>query len=246
MQIIQQSFTIVDPSTDIEAINKLQLIERQARISHRSEEKQGLGTWRRFLEAVVMNHGDWSVTRHATATVEIVTDIGLAAEIRTHKSGQYDSSDLVRGTWEEIDDWYHGFTQESTRFVNYVKGNGLAFIDPYSDWPDFDVRKHTATRLQWEHSVAVAEEAYYYQVNQGVPPQIARDVLPRSTACKLGITYTLNQWRYFFLMRTTKQTHPRLRALTVPLLAAMKDRIPVLYDDIEPEQSQTENLKKPW
>lgn len=35
-----------------------------------------------------------------------------------------------------------------------------------------------------------------------------------------------------------------MREVTIPLLAEFKDKIPLLYDDIEPEARQVDNLRK--
>lgn len=45
-------------------------------------------------------------------------------------------------------------------------------------------------------------------------------------------------------MRTTKEAHPQMRQVTIPLLAEFKEKIPILFEDIEPEARQVENLRK--
>src|SRR5665213_3843827 len=82
-------------------IQMLRNIERAARISHRSEETQTDASWEKFVAAVVIGHGDWSVTEHETVTVEFHVNRGVTHEMVRHR--------------------LFGFTQESTRFVNYSK-----------------------------------------------------------------------------------------------------------------------------
>lgn len=45
-------------------------------------------------------------------------------------------------------------------------------------------------------------------------------------------------------LRTTKESHPQMRQVTIPLLAMFQARIPVLFEDIVPLTSQRDNLAK--
>ena len=45
-------------------------------------------------------------------------------------------------------------------------------------------------------------------------------------------------------MRTTKESHPQMREITIPLLAEFKAKIPILYEDIEPMARQVDNIAK--
>jgi thymidylate synthase (FAD) len=57
-------------------------------------------------------------------------------------------------------------------------------------------------------------------------------------------TGNLRNWRHFLMMRTTKETHPQMREVTISLLEEFKARIPILYEDIEPLAKQSEGTKK--
>jgi thymidylate synthase (FAD) len=45
-------------------------------------------------------------------------------------------------------------------------------------------------------------------------------------------------------MRTTREAHPQMRQVTIPLLKEFQEKIPVLYEDIEPDAKQSDNMKK--
>jgi len=90
-----------------------------------------------------------------------------------------------------------------------------------------------------------AEGEYLAQLQVGRPPQVARAVLPNALASTIAVTGNLRNWRHLLIMRTTKETHPDFRRVMIPLLAEMQQRIPILYDDIIPEQKQSEALSKP-
>lgn len=215
MKIIQPSYEIVCPLNGQDGVQLLRNIERYARISHRSEDKQTDGSWRRFIQAVVIEHGDWSVVEHEKATVIFRVDRGVTHELVRHR--------------------LFSFTQESTRFVNYGKKE-IEFI-----LPEFVT---TILQPQWEIAMSEAERNYLLLLKHGEPPQIARSVLPNATASSIVVTGNLRNWRHFFTMRTTQETHPDFRRVTVPLLADFKRIIPLLYDDIEPLVKQRISMEK--
>lgn len=197
----------------------LKKVEWIGRISHRSEDAQTDTSWERFITSVVLNHGDWSITEHASVTVDAVIDRGISHEWVRHRLGAY--------------------TQESTRFVNLVKKDLLRFVEP-----SFGSERGVLGD-RWADTIAECEEAYKYLLEGGISPQIARSVLPNALASRLIVTYNLRMWRHFFLMRTSKESHPQMREVTIPLLVQFKERIPLLYDDIWPFSKQSDNLRKP-
>lgn len=220
MRVIEPSFEIVKPENPAEGVQMMRQIERFARISHRSEDRQTEDSWPRFIKAVVMDKGDWSVTEHCVATVIARVDRGVSHEWVRHRVGSY--------------------TQESTRFVNYGKKE-MEFIRPEGlVAADVDGCAHTL----WMSQIMEAE-AVYLDMLRDVTPQVARSVLPNALATTIAVTYNLRSWRQFFMMRTTKETHPDFRRVAIPLLKAFQERIPLLYDDIEPEQKQSISLSRP-
>lgn len=193
----------------------LRHVEWCARISHRSEDSEP--DTLRFLESVVLRHGDWSITEHASVSVDFHVDRGVTHELVRHR--------------------LFAFTQESTRFVNYEKKTPPSFIAPFAD-------KRSCEDLIWRGVIGACEDGYTKLIRNGVAPQIARSVFPNALASRIVITGNLRNWRHFLLMRTTKEAHPQMRQVTIPLLAEFRNVIPLLYDDIEPEARQADNLKK--
>ncbi len=199
--------------TGVELLRK---IEWCGRISHRSEEAQTDDSWEKFIRAVVLGHGDWSIVEHASVTVDAVVDRGITHEWVRHRLGSY--------------------TQESTRFVNYEKKMPPSFVVP----PNLN----TDMRMSWENSIEQAEFSYREMMQVGCTPQIARSVFPNALASRIVTTYNLRNWRAFFLMRTTREAHPQMRQVSIPLLREFQEKIPVLFEDIEPEAKQADNLRK--
>jgi thymidylate synthase (FAD) len=215
---------------DSGGIDLLRKVEAIGRVSHRSEDAQTATSYDRFIRAVVIGHGDWSIAEHASVTVEAVVDRGITHEWVRHRLFAY--------------------TQESTRFVNYEKKMPPAFVEP-PGLTDEALRAgngeavELSTREEWRHAIHTAESAYRRLIARGAPPQIARSVFPNALASKLVVTGNLRAWRHFFVMRTTKEAHPQMREVTIPLLAEFKARIPILYEDIEPEARQADGMRLP-
>lgn len=208
---------IVDPVTPYQGMEMIRKIESMARISHRSEDKVTKDSWDRFIRAVVVGHGDWSVTEHAYATVIFTVNRGITHEMVRHR--------------------LFGFTQESTRFVNYDKPGYEATYIPSVAWKAEDCE-------EVESDLAKIDAIYRKWLKRGYAPQIARDFLPNALAAKIAVTGNLRNWRHAFLMRTSKETHLDFREVMNPLLEKFKAMIPILYEDIEPNARQIENLKK--
>jgi thymidylate synthase (FAD) len=220
MKIIEPSFEIVDPVSKEDGLKLLQKIERMARISHRSEDRQTDDSWEKFLKAVVIDRGDWSVVEHASATVIFRVDRGITHELVRHR--------------------LFSFTQESTRFVNGRKSypNGLEFI------LSIDMRGDPTSEAEAKNCFRHGEMDYLRLLDRGIRPQEARSVLPNALASTISVSGNLRNFRHLFLMRTSRETHPDFRRVMIPLLDEFKKRVPILYDDIEPNARQIENMRK--
>lgn len=251
MKIVQPYATLLEPDKLHDALSR---IEAAGRISHRSEDDQKADTWSRFISAVVIGHGDWSIVEHVTASVEFLVDRGITHEIVRHRLFSY--------------------TQESTRFVNYEKKMPPSFIYPK---PDVECQHcladNTATestscfreadKTPWYHcitpgdcrpcsydhdwlkAIQEVESRYKSLLGRGWRPQEARSVFPNALASKIIMTGNLRSWRHFLRMRTTKEAHPQMRQVTIPLLGQFQRAVPLIYDDIVPEASQRDNVKLP-
>ena len=198
-------------------IDDLRKIESMARISHRSEDAQTDDSWKRFIDAVVVKHGDWSVVEHVSTSVMAYVDRGVQQEWTRHR--------------------LFSFTIESTRFVNYDKKMPASFIRP----PGMTEEQS----MIWDDVIAGSEEGYKKMIRAGAAPQIARSVFPLGLGSLMGVTSNLRNWRHMFIMRTTKEAHPQYREVAIPLRAEFQEAYPILFDDIVPMQRQIDNLRLP-
>jgi thymidylate synthase (FAD) len=219
---IQGVYTLAGELNLNTGIGLLRQVEQAGRISHRSEQKMTDDSFQRFIEAVVLKHGDWSIVEHANVTVQLRVDRGITHEIVRHR--------------------LFSFTQESTRFCNYNKVIGELEVIYPEDTPENTPEEQPDE--DWLFAIKTAEAVYFRLLEKGWKPESARSVLPTCLASTIVITGNLRQWRHFFLMRTTRETHPDCRLIAIPLLNKFQTSIPLLFEDIVPLARQIDNLSK--
>ena len=206
MKIIEPSVEILTP-IDGKAI--LKMLEAVGRTCYKSEDKIQEGSAEKFIAGIV-KRGHEAVIEHYNITVKFICDRGVTHEIVRHRLASY--------------------CQESTRYCNYSSdkfGTEITVIKPcYLD-------KGTEGYRMWAGLCSLAEAYYFDLLNYGCTPQEARAVLPNSLKTELVMTTNIREFRHFFKLRCSKAAHPQMREVANMLLREFKERIPVLFDDIE-------------
>ena len=207
LKIVNASYHIETP---IDGAEILKRIEKAGRTCYKSEDRITEESAEAFVRKLI-ERGHESVLEHESITVRFVCDRGISHEIVRHRIAS--------------------FSQESTRYCNYSNdrfGSGLTVIKPcfWKEW--------TLAYKQWSLAVSFAEKEYFALLDCGCTPQEARSVLPTSIKTEIVMTANLREWRHFLKLRTAKAAHPQMRELTVPLLHELQERIPVVFDDIQP------------
>lgn len=210
MKIIKAGYEILTNISD-GGIEELQHIEKIGRVCYKSEDKitEDGESAKQFVQMII-NRGHEAMIEHSSLSVKFIVDRGVSHELVRHRIAS--------------------FAQESTRYCNYSKDkfdNGVTFIKPFF----FDDTEYQ----RWIAAMADAESAYLDLLNSGATPQEARSVLPNSTKTEITITANYREWRNFFRLRTTKAAHPQMREVTIPLLKELKEKLPIIFDDIEAE-----------
>lgn len=207
MKIIQASF-VIEPADGIAMLKK---IEAAGRTCYKSEGKIADNSYIGLIQKLIKS-GHESVLEHEKVTIRLICDRGVTHEIVRHRIASY--------------------SQESTRFCNYAGdsfGREIALVPMMDNLTE----AQTARRMElWRH----IEQVYMAEIGEGIAPQQARDNLPTCLKTEIVITYNLREWRYFFRLRTGKKAHPQMRKITIPLLAEFKKFIPIVFDDINPEE----------
>lgn len=181
-------------------------IARAARTCYRSEGCASPENDERLVRSLIAN-GHTAMLEHAGMSVRFVTDRAIANEIVRHR--------------------LFSFAQESTRYVNAGNG-GYEFILPYGRNGSEDAAIRTACKH--------AAGAYHALVENGTKPEMARALLPLCTATSIVVTGNMREWRHFFSLRTERHAHRDMRRIASPLLTEMKERLPVLFGDMEPHE----------
>lgn len=111
------------------------------------------------------------------------------------------------------------FNQKSQR---YCKEDNLEVIKP-------EGLKNTSI---WLESCRQAENAYAELIRRGEKPEVARGVLPNSTATEIYVTANLREWRHFFELRCDRTAQKDIRMLALELLCQMFEKYPVFFEDL--------------
>lgn len=236
MKLIKPSYEIL---TKIDGEKILKNIERAGRTCYKSEDRITKDSAKKFVVSILKS-GHESVIEHESISVRIICDRGVTHEIVRHRLASY--------------------SQESTRYCNYSKDkfdNQITFIIP--NWlHDGDGMKDVEISPSGDHMSVVREiskyihsatspeyiwllamygvETYYNKlISSGWSPQQARSVLPNSLKTEIVMTCNVREWRHFFKLRTANVAHPQMREIACPMLDEFKQKIPVIFDDINYE-----------
>ena len=115
------------------------------------------------------------------------------------------------------------FTVESTRYVKYDE---LKVINQFRN----DVIGEALLR-----KLALQSESFYQDwFDLGATPEQPRSVLPLCLATELYMTANLRELRHILKLRTSKAAHPQMRTVAGQILEILRDRLPVIVEDITP------------
>lgn len=209
MKVIQASYEILTDLSD--PIKILKDIERAGRVCYKSENNITDDSCITFCKNI-LKRGHEAVIEHSQLSVKFTVDRAIANELVRHRLASY--------------------CQESTRYCNYSKDkfyNEIKVIEPEELLP----RNSTDYNIWWV-SCKNAEEAYMAMISNGVKQEIARSVLPLSTATEIIMTANIREWRNVLKLRSSHnmRAHPQMRLICDRLLSELKNKIPVLFDDI--------------
>jgi thymidylate synthase (FAD) len=212
INVIPAEVNILTPLTPERCREMLLICEYAGRTCYQSKPK---GDPEKFINGIVKS-GHESVIEHQTITVEFVTDRACANELVRHRIAAY--------------------SQESTRYVNYV--DGIQFIKMiefqyYNQLSIGDTNMLRDCEALWELSCQQSADAYREMIEMlRRRPETARSVLNNSLKTSIIATFNLREWRHVFTMRCVKPAHPHIREIMIPLMMYFKEKFPGMFDDI--------------
>jgi thymidylate synthase (FAD) len=214
VQLIDYDYKILDKIDGKQILEKL---EYAGRTCYKSEnkgttEEEKWENTKNFVSNIIKREHT-SVLEHVSITVGFIADIGFYKDITRHRAGT-------------------AFSIESTRWCRYGKGkNGseLYMMKP--------VHLKKEEFEEWLPIINKIETAYLSMSSKGAPVDVLRMLLPHSTKATVIMTANLRAWRHILKIRTEKSVHPCISGLLTCLLEEFKNKIPVIFEDIESEVS---------
>lgn len=204
MKIIEPGYTILRPQelTPDTVAAIYSAIATAARTCYQSTGDNDAQLVKRLVAS-----GHDAMLEHATMTVRFTVDRGVSHELVRHRIAS--------------------FAQESTRYCNYSKGKfGREITVVQPPWLE-------GVELgYWRNACEIAEKRYLCLIDEGVPPEIARGVLPTSLKTEIVVTANMREWRTVLKLRADKHAHPQMREVMIPLLDTLYQHMPELFGDI--------------
>lgn len=213
MKLIPQYYIIETEISD-GGIKELQAIERAARTCYKSEGviTQDGESAKRLVKLLIRRKHE-AMLEHSILSVRFIISRAIANEIVRHR--------------------ICSFAQESTRYCNYSSDkfkHEVTFIIP-SKLRYKDEQKDSLYSM-WISAMRAAEYSYMSLLMEGVEPEVARGVLPLDTKTELVVTANYREWRNILRLRTDSFAHPDIRSIMALLLSELKERIPIVFDDL--------------
>lgn len=182
----------------------LRQIESAGRTCYKSEDRIDGASALKFVQ-MLLKRGHESVIEHVSLSVRFIIPRGISHELVRHRLASY--------------------SQESTRYCNYQ--GGVEFIRP---WHLEDLQSDEYHR--WRNHMEACEREYQNALERGWTPQMARGLLPIDLKTEIVMTANLREWRHFFRMRADKAAHPQMVLVACWLLRSLRNKIPVIFDDV--------------
>lgn len=201
----------IEYNETVSGASELKMIERIARTCYKSEDKISIDmSSAKELIGNLIKNGHEAMLEHESLSVKFICDRAISHELVRHRMAS--------------------FAQESQRYCNYSKDkfdNNVTFIQPW--WMD---EEDDIGYSVWKKSCLQAERAYFDLLDFGYSPQQARGVLPNCTKTEIVVTANYREWMHILKLRTAKDAHPDMRHMMQVLLAELKAKIPIIFDDI--------------
>lgn len=197
---------------------QIMLIEKAGRTCYQS--KRGNITMDTATKFVLMliRRGHESVLEHSIMTVRF--------------------DDCSRGfTHEQVRHRLTAISQESTRYVDYAKGEvdleqfQLQCIAPPHCDPNEPILLEDGRTLSMTEMFAEYEKFYRGLRQANWRPEEARQALPIGLKSEIVISANLREWRHIFFMRTSKFAHWEIRRVMGNLLETVQGIIPAMFED---------------
>lgn len=205
------SARLIDITNDAE--NRMVYCARVSNPSNQSNYESG-GKLLKYC----LDHRHWSVFEMAYATVEVVTERDISAQILRHRS--------------------FCFQEFSTRYAKTDKASTFEIRrqdtknrqSSHSDLPDELIEKYQ------KRCKAVIDEAwtlYEDMLSDGIARETARRVLPLATPTTFYMSGNIRSWIHYIDLRTQPGTQKEHRDVAIAIRNAMMPSLPTIAEVLE-------------
>ncbi len=237
MEIIKNAGRFEILTSEGQLQDHLLIIEEAGRTCYQSEEGPiTKATAAKFVQMLIKS-GHTSVEEHSLMVVKFF--------------------DVSRGfTHEMVRHRHTGYSQESTRYVDYAKrGKGpdldkfeIKFVmPPHHDENELIPLEDGRSLTQIE--MAEEYEKFYRGLRKaGRKPQDARQFLPIGIKSEIVVSASFRQWHNIFRLRTSKPAHWEIRGVMCQLLELVQTILPGVFDDftyVEDDYTGTPYFEQP-
>lgn len=185
----------------------LRVTERGIRVCYKSEDKIKDGSAEDMVRMMInINHG--GCLEHVGVSFLVTCDRATSHQLERSRTLSYN----------EMSQRYCNFSKD--KFDSEVK-----FIKPcdLADGYNTDI---------WQEANEIAEGAYFNLLASKCKPEVARSVLPNSTATEVVVTGNMRNIRYFLSLRLDEHAQSDIREIAHKMLNILHEKYPVFVEDL--------------
>lgn len=119
------------------------------------------------------------------------------------------------------------YSQQSQRYVEFN-------CDDFPSVMPDSIACSEHRKSVFDHAMRIAADAYQSLVNDGVPAEDARFVLPNAAETKIMVTMNARELLHFFELRCCERAQWEIRAMAIEMLRLVKPLAPVIFRDAGP------------
>lgn len=204
LEVVTPQIDILDENIDWDRI--LRSLERAIRTAYQSFEKVWENSHYNIIKLILSKKHE-STLEHEKLTFRIITNRWVTHELVRHRIASY--------------------TQESTRYV-----------DPFKKWwykviyPSWIAGKDIEIKKKWFETHLAIATSYKEMIESWLKPEEARWLLPNDLKTEIVVTMNLREIRHFINLRWSLFAHPDIRVVALSLLKELKDKMPLIFDDL--------------
>ncbi len=135
------------------------------------------------------------------------------------------------------------FSVQSQRYVKFK--NGIDCVVPPT------ISKNKSLLKEYNEFIKNTQNFYIKMLENGIPAEDARYVLPNAASTKIVMTMNARELRHFFALRCCNRAQWEIRDMACRMLKLAKDTAPVLFETAGPdcvssECTETMPCGTPW